>query len=236
MGRADLHIHTYYSEDGFSSVAEIFKRAKEKKLDVIAITDHNNIKAIKEAKKISSYFNVGFVAGEEIDVKEGDLIALFIEEEIKEGRSAFDTIREIHQQGGLAIVPHPENWIPGGIKFKDILKIYENLDGIELLNGAWFGWLKSKESRKLNETTFKLAEFGGSDSHLASQVGTAYTNFEGSSVFDLYSSIKNKKTSFGGGYWSYKQRILWLGHYLKRFPNSPFSILYKFLKNSFTVL
>lgn len=47
----DLHIHTTYS-DGTYSVKEILKEAQEKKLEVISITDHDNVKAYKEIWKI----------------------------------------------------------------------------------------------------------------------------------------------------------------------------------------
>lgn len=47
----DLHIHTTYS-DGTYSVKEILKEAQEKKLEVISITDHDNVKAYKEIGKI----------------------------------------------------------------------------------------------------------------------------------------------------------------------------------------
>lgn len=46
-----LHIHTTYS-DGTYSVKEILKEAQEKKLEVISITDHDNVKAYKEIGKI----------------------------------------------------------------------------------------------------------------------------------------------------------------------------------------
>ncbi len=47
----DLHIHTTYSY-GTYSVKEILKEAQEKKLEVISITDHDNVKAYKEIGKI----------------------------------------------------------------------------------------------------------------------------------------------------------------------------------------
>jgi len=47
----DLHIHTTYSDETYS-VKEILKEAQEKKLEVISITDHDNVKAYKEIGKI----------------------------------------------------------------------------------------------------------------------------------------------------------------------------------------
>lgn len=205
-----MHVHSYHSPDALSSLRAILKKAKERELDIVAITDHDTIKGALEAQKMAPELGVQVIVGEEIDSKEGDIIALFIEQSIKSGRPARDTIKEIHQQGGLAVVPHPDNWVPGGIPFRELFKIFQELDGIELLNGGWFGWLKSEESRRLNESTFKLAATGGSDSHLAREVGCAYTNFDGRTTADLYSAIKTKKTLPGGTYWAYKDRLLWL--------------------------
>ena len=40
----DFHIHSDYSADGKQSLEEIIKRAKELKIDIIAVTDHDSIK------------------------------------------------------------------------------------------------------------------------------------------------------------------------------------------------
>lgn len=47
----DLHIHTTYS-DGTYSVKEILKEAQDRNLEIISITDHDNVKAYKELEKI----------------------------------------------------------------------------------------------------------------------------------------------------------------------------------------
>jgi predicted metal-dependent phosphoesterase TrpH len=43
MGLADLHIHTIYSYDGTASVSAVLKRSQQIGLDVISITDHDEI-------------------------------------------------------------------------------------------------------------------------------------------------------------------------------------------------
>ncbi|MFT3890831.1 MAG: PHP domain-containing protein [Anaerolineales bacterium] len=43
MGLADLHLHTIYSYDGTASVPAVLTRARQIGLDVIAITDHDEI-------------------------------------------------------------------------------------------------------------------------------------------------------------------------------------------------
>lgn len=236
FGKADLHIHSRYSRDAFSDIRAILKRAKESDLDVIAITDHHTLAGAKEAQKIASQFGIEVILGEEITTKEGDLLALFIQSLILPRKGVLETIREIHQQGGLAIIPHPLNWFLEGLSQKVIFQVFDKVDGIELLNGSWVGWIKQRKSRELNKLVFNLAPFGGSDAHLARQVGKAYTVFPGRKKEDLYQAIKKKLTLPGGGSWDYKDRLLWLINFprlLYRFPSLPFRVLLRVGKKIF---
>lgn len=51
--RADLHVHSRYS-DGTMSVSEIKEYAKQKNLDVVAITDHDNLESSKDIVILNS--------------------------------------------------------------------------------------------------------------------------------------------------------------------------------------
>src|SRR5262245_26081480 len=107
-GRADLHIHTLAS-DGVSSVAEILERAEAIGLDVIAITDHERVDAAHAARAMAEArgMRVKVIVGEEISTRGGHLVALFIDERIRPWGSLRDAVRQVHDQGGLAIVAHP---------------------------------------------------------------------------------------------------------------------------------
>ena len=63
----DLHIHTVYS-DGLPTVKEILTLAEERKLDYIAITDHDAIGAYEELNKmnIKDYFSGKIIYGCEL--------------------------------------------------------------------------------------------------------------------------------------------------------------------------
>lgn len=65
----DLHIHTYYS-DGSTSPYEAVKWAAENNMIEIAITDHDNVNGIKEAKKAADEFNLKFHTGIEFSTEE----------------------------------------------------------------------------------------------------------------------------------------------------------------------
>ncbi len=65
---SDLHTHTNYS-DGKLTPEELIVKAKEIGLKQISITDHNNLGAIKSAKKKARELGMNYITGVEIDVK-----------------------------------------------------------------------------------------------------------------------------------------------------------------------
>jgi predicted metal-dependent phosphoesterase TrpH len=73
-GRADLHMHTTYS-DGTLNVQELVGRAKKAGLAIISITDHDNTGAIDEAMEIGKRVGVEVVTGVELSatVEEQDV-------------------------------------------------------------------------------------------------------------------------------------------------------------------
>lgn len=62
MNKIDLHMHSCYS-DGTSSPEEIVKLAKKRNLKAIALTDHDIISGIKEAKKYGKDYGIEVISG-----------------------------------------------------------------------------------------------------------------------------------------------------------------------------
>ena len=83
MGLADLHIHTVYSYDGTASVPAVLARAKQVGLDLIAITDHDEIMGALKAFEMAPQYGIEVIPGIEITTAEGDLLALFVTQKIK---------------------------------------------------------------------------------------------------------------------------------------------------------
>ena len=67
---ADLHMHTHYS-DGADSPAEVVARAKSHDLNAIAITDHDTLAAIPEARAACDEAGIELLPGVEISSKWG---------------------------------------------------------------------------------------------------------------------------------------------------------------------
>jgi len=66
--KADLHIHSHYSNDGEFGIREIIEKSVTKGIDIFSITDHNSVKGSREAAQlIAEYRDLHFIPGIEID-------------------------------------------------------------------------------------------------------------------------------------------------------------------------
>ena len=69
--KADLHMHTTYS-DGVFSTSELVKKAKGAGLQIISITDHDNVGAIDEAMELGSAEGIEVIPGVELSAGVGE--------------------------------------------------------------------------------------------------------------------------------------------------------------------
>lgn len=201
MGLADLHLHTIYSYDGTATVPAVLRRAKEIGLNVIAITDHDEIAGALEAVKLSSHYGVEVIPGSEITTAEGDLLALFIHEKIQPGLSLIETLLEVKKQGGVAIAAHP---MAGGMGMKSltpasILKALKHpitgkvLIGIETYNGTAIDRVSNHYVRIFAQG-LKVAQTGNSDAHVIDTIGFGATEFPGTTAADLLKALHKRTT------------------------------------------
>jgi len=170
------------------------------RLNVIAITDHDDIRASYQARENAERWNYGFeaVVGMEVSTLDGHLLCLFLERPVPPGRSLEETVEAVHTQGGLCIVPHPFSWLTRSISTRGLSRLFsgesERPDGIELINPTVAGRLFRAKARRLNERRYRLSETGSSDAHFLASVGAACTAFRGSSAGDLFRCIRRGDT------------------------------------------
>ncbi len=67
VSKIDLHIRSNFSDDSDAEVEEIFSQAREKGIEIISITDHNNARANALAAHFAKLYNVKYIPGVEID-------------------------------------------------------------------------------------------------------------------------------------------------------------------------
>lgn len=76
--KCDLHIHTRHS-DGFHSVEYVVEKAASKKLKAIAITDHNSISALPDARRIAEREKVELITGVELNCEGTEILGYFFD-------------------------------------------------------------------------------------------------------------------------------------------------------------
>ena len=104
--RGLLHAHTWHSFDCLLAPAAYLAYARRAGLDFLAITDHNTLDGARELARLGRDHPVEIVIGAEYATDRGDVIGLFLTDDVASRR--FDeVIAEIRAQGGLALLPHP---------------------------------------------------------------------------------------------------------------------------------
>ena len=63
----DLHMHSKYSDDGEFTPSQLVEMCFEKGIQIMAIADHNSVKAIDEAKNKARELNMFYIPAVEID-------------------------------------------------------------------------------------------------------------------------------------------------------------------------
>ncbi|WP_414469626.1 PHP domain-containing protein [Methanobacterium sp. ACI-7] len=165
----DLHTHSKYSSDGILKPESMVKLAKKKGLSGIAVTDHNTIRGGLEAKKHETD-DLKVIIGSEVMTDRGEIIGLFLSEEIK-ATNFNEVVDEIKEQEGLVIVPHPFDLMRTS-SFKLQKEDIKKIDCIEIFNSRCVNNQSNIEAAEFAKF-YKLGTTGGSDAHFGHEIGNS---------------------------------------------------------------
>ncbi|WP_447979325.1 PHP domain-containing protein [Candidatus Nitrospira bockiana] len=164
MIHVDLHLHSHYSFDCLVRPSVILAEARRKGLSGVAVTDHDTIRGAVAAAELNDDGDLVVIVGAEYKTEIGDVIGLFLTDEIRT-RDPWEVIGEIHRQGGLAVLPHPYHGTGAA------LAVAGAVDLIEVFN--------ARETPENNRRAFELAKqlhkpmISASDAHFAGDIGTS---------------------------------------------------------------
>ena len=193
MGFADIHIHTIYSYDATTTVRGVLKQASSVGLNVIAITDHDDIRGAFDARELSSQYGVEVISGVEINTRDGHLLALFVETLPPSGLSLAETLKHIGGLGGIAVAPHPFNQLPGSLSMDNVVSTLTKpalknvLRGIEVYNMTTQPF--DERVQRLS-AYLPFAKTAGSDAHVYWAIGTGKTEFNGTTAAELRTALE----------------------------------------------
>ena len=127
-GKIDFHTHTNHS-DGYYSPIELIQLVKKAGLDIISITDHDNLAAIHEAASVGKDFGVEVIPGLEVSSDIGDrevhILGYFIDPDNRELERYLKFFREERLKRAIRII----NKLKGlgfSISIEDVLEQAKN--------------------------------------------------------------------------------------------------------------
>jgi len=179
----DPHSHSRYS-DGLSTPRSMFRKARQRGLHGLIITDHDTVLHWQDCLEAAQHFEMATALGIEISTAQGHLLAYFdthskprvvgralkLDDGCLHYWHVSTVIKRIHDLGGVTVVPHPFGpFYPlGGDHF-------DETEGVEEYN-AWI-FKDSRHSRNAFGAGKKhgIAAVGGSDSHYPYTVGFGAT-------------------------------------------------------------
>lgn len=180
--RVDCHLHTVASGDAVTTLDQLAERAAAEGLDVVFITDHNEISTAAAASDLG----VRVIVGEEIRTPDGDVIGLFLTERVPYVLPVAEVVARIRSQGGLVYAPHPFD--AGRSSLGRVLPglcAAGAVDIVEVFN-AKIETQGPNERAAALATAYGLPGGAGSDAHDPAGIGAAYLempDFDGPAGF-----------------------------------------------------
>ena len=169
--KIDLHVHSSYSHDSIMTPKELVYYARKKGLDGVAITDHGRIDG---ALKIAAETDFLIIPGMEIYSADGHIIALDVQEPVRKGLEADETVDQIHQNGGIAVACHPGSFFVRSLG----RNVDADFDAVETINASSVPFKYSiKQAQKL-ASRLGASQVAGTDAHYGPELGFAYTLIE----------------------------------------------------------
>jgi hypothetical protein len=169
---ADLHLHTNWSHDCSIDVDDLLDHAEAQGLGAIAVTDHNVIGGALEAAERARGRRLTVIPGEEVKTADqGEVIGLFLREEIPRGMSFGDTVAAIRAQGGLVYLPHPFDRLHAIPKPETLHRHLAEVDVLEVYNARLLFEAYNDEALRFARK-YNLTAGAGSDAHVLAGVGT----------------------------------------------------------------
>jgi predicted metal-dependent phosphoesterase TrpH len=202
MGKADLHGHTRHDGwgDGNAHIEELFEYVEHQTdLDLVAITDHDSTDAARAAWRIYERrsYRFGFLPGVEVTNLAGHLLCYFPDGKITDIpslRRFWPTVSFAQQHGAICVAAHPvyPPWLASVIDRG--LHAGRILEGIEAINTG----IPESGQRTLDQIAVRFAErvalVGNSDAHDLPSIGSAYTEFPGTTVDDFLAALHDRTT------------------------------------------
>ena len=199
MLSVELHSHSERSYDGRDPVEMLLEQAQAVGLDALAVTDHDEIEASLRAAELAPDYDLVGIPGMEVTSADGHVLAIGVESAVPPGLPFAETLSEIRDRGGIAIVPHPFQSSRSGVAANISQSELASADAIEVYNSRLLTGRANRKAEKFARIN-ALPMTAGSDAHIAEMVGQAVTRVgaDERSVEGILDAIRDGDTSVEG--------------------------------------
>jgi len=168
----DLHMHTSWSHDCTVDPADLVMHAEAIGLGAIAVTDHNAIGGALETAQLATDHELVVIPGEEIKTDgQGEVIGLYLRQEIPRGMSFEETVTAIREQDGVVYLPHPFDRMHSIADPATLQHHLADIDIFEVYNARLLFEAYNDEAMRFARK-YNLTMGAGSDAHVLQGVGT----------------------------------------------------------------
>ena len=213
----DLHMHTAWSHDCAIETGDLLDQAEAIGLGGIAVTDHNVFGGALEAVELARGRELIVIPGEEVKTdNQGEVIGLFLQEEIPRGMTFADTVGAIRDQGGLVYVPHPFDRLHSIPDPATLHRHLAEIDVLEVYNARLLRETFNDEALRFARK-YRLLQGAGSDAHVLQGVGTGVVRmrrFDGPEEFLL--SLRTAEILRRPKSLAYLQSLKWVAQVKER--------------------
>ena len=153
------------------------------------------------------------MTGIEISTRQGHLLAYGIDRRYPMFRTLSDSVAEVHDDGGIVVVPHPLSWLTLSAHARTLTALVNSNDarfrpdGIEMFNPSIAGRVSHGKAIALNRHRWQISQTGGSDAHHLHLIGSARTSFPGRTVDDFRQALVLNTTSYTGRFWALGEHL-----------------------------
>ena len=187
--KADFHVHGFCSPDSLSKGDDLVAKAKELGLGKLILTDHNTIAGAVELQKKYPDF---VIVGEEILTTQGEILALFVKEEIPKFTEPIEAFERLREQNAFISLSHPYAPMRHGWSEQEMIGYLPFIDAIEIANGR--NMAEMNIAAKNFAEAHGLCGTAGSDAHDTSELGSMCLELpDFNNADELRESIKTAK-------------------------------------------
>ncbi len=166
----ETHCHTHHSGDCLMTPRRLIELCRARGIQRLCVTDHNTARGAFEMAALAPDL---VIPGEELLTSQGELLALYIEQEVPPGLEPRETIERLRAQGAVISVPHPfDHHRSGGWREDELHAVLPFVDAIETFNARSLLSAMNERAAALAREV-ELPAVIGSDAHSYGEVGRA---------------------------------------------------------------